>query len=220
MEMIYEIISQEPKFYVWVFGLVNVLWGIFLFFNKKRHQRELVALKQSLDLDLERRKKVFEMKTTQYEDYFKSMDELHKRHQHDYQEIMLPIINEFLAAYQRACDANDTAGETEAAIAFREKVSKLTKDGFNELQVIRSQTNTLRLTASDKVAALLDELQDLYEQLFQLSSKLISDMVSTIIEGDQVLAIENQRKLNELGDITKAKSLELRNQMRLDLKVI
>jgi len=220
MDVIFKIISNDPEFFLWAFGVINVLWGIFLYFNKKRHQRELVNLKQSLDLDLERRKKVFEMKTTQYEDYFKNMDAMHNRHQNDYQEIVLPIINEFNAAYQRACDINDSQAATEATIIFQKKIGKLTYDGFEEVQIIRTQTNTLRLTASDEVAQYLDELQELYDQLFQTSSKMVSDLVKVTIDGDQALAIKNQNKLNELGAITKDKSLKLREQMRCDLKAI
>ncbi len=61
METIYLIIKQNPEYFAWIFGLINALWLGFVYFNKKRHQRDLVSLKQALDLDLERRKKVFEM---------------------------------------------------------------------------------------------------------------------------------------------------------------
>lgn len=220
MDVIFKIISNDPEFFLWVFGVINVFWGVFLYFNNKRHQRELINLKQSLDLDLERRKKVFEMKTAQYEDYFKNMDAMHNRHQNDYQEVVLPIINEFNAAYQRACDINDSQAATEATIIFQEKIGKLTYDGFEEVQIIRSQTNTLRLTASDQVAFYLDELQELYDQLFQTSTKMVSDLVKVAIHGDHTLAEENQNKLNELGEITKDISLKLREQMRCDLKAI
>ncbi|PSS72115.1 hypothetical protein [Shewanella algae] len=220
METIYLIIKQNPEYFAWIFGLINALWLGFVYFNKKRHQRDLVSLKQALDLDLERRKKVFEVKTSQYEDYFKQVDAIHRRHRNDYQEVLGPIINEFNAAYQKACSVDDTNAATEATIRFSEKVNKLSIDGFDELQVVRSQTNTLRLTASDEVAKLLDELQDLYEGLFQLSMKMVSDMVHITINGDQALAAENQKKLDEMGAITMQKSLALREQMRCDLKEI
>ncbi|AWB68057.1 hypothetical protein C2869_17235 [Saccharobesus litoralis] len=220
MEDIYKVIANNPDYFAWAFTLINVFWGAFVYFNKKRHQRELVSLKQSLDLDLERRKKVFEMKTSQYEDYFKNMDNIHSKHQNDYQTIVLPIINEFNSSYQRALAVNNNEAATEATIKFSEEIGKLTYDGFEELQAMRSQTNALRLTASDKVANLLDELQELYEQLFNISTKMVSDLVQIIMNGDQALAQENQRKLNELGGITKQRSVELREQMRSDLKQI
>jgi len=48
---------------------------------------------------------------------------------------------------------NDESAATQATIKFSEKISKITRDGFQELGVIESETNSLRLTASDEVAA-------------------------------------------------------------------
>ena len=62
MEEIFTVISEKPEYFAWTFGLVNALWMGFVYFNKKRHEKELIGVKQSFDLDLERRKKVFEMK--------------------------------------------------------------------------------------------------------------------------------------------------------------
>ena len=50
MEEIFKIISEKPEYAAWAFGLINVLWLAFLYFNKKRHERELIAMKQSFDL--------------------------------------------------------------------------------------------------------------------------------------------------------------------------
>ena len=220
MDSIYSIATKYPELVTWLFALVNAVWIVFIYFNKKKHERALLKLKKSIDLDLERRKKIFEMKTSQYEDYFRNVDAIHKRHQNDYQEIVVPIIDEFNASFQRAMASGDREGATESSILFSSKINKITLDGLDELQIIRSQTNTLRLTASDEVAKLLDELQDLYESLFQMSQKMISDIVSIAVDGNQALALENQAKFAELGKLTIARSLELREQMRLDLKCI
>ncbi len=39
MSIIYELIQQNPKYFAWVFGVINALWAGFIFFNKKRHDR-------------------------------------------------------------------------------------------------------------------------------------------------------------------------------------
>ncbi|EGR4210723.1 hypothetical protein DDN55_17260 [Vibrio cholerae] len=220
MEAIFRMISEQPEYYAWVFGIVNFLWVFFLYINKKRHDKELVQLKQSLDLDLERRKKVFEMKSNQYENYFKNIDEIHNRHRNDYHEIVLPIINEFNASYLRANAMGDQVAAAAATSKFSEDIGKLTRDGFDEVQVMRSQTNSLRLTASDSVASTLDELQELYDKLFEHSEKMIRDIANIALYGDQELARSNQDKLNELGEITKKKSQILREQMRSELSTI
>ncbi|MEP3350302.1 MAG: hypothetical protein ABJN96_10180 [Marinomonas sp.] len=220
MEEIFKVISEKPEYFAWAFGVANALWLAFIYFNKKRHEKELIVVKQSFDLDLERRKKVFEMKVSQYESYFRNIDEIHNRHQTDYYDVVLPIINDFNSAYMYACDVNDTKAATEATIAFSERMGKLTRDGFQELQIMRSETNSLRLTASDSVAILLDDIQAIYEQLFEASNKIISDLVHVTLNNDQELAEKNQAHLTELGKLALLKSNELREQMRVDLKEI
>jgi len=204
----------------WAFGLINALWIAFLYFNKKSHEKELIEVKQSFDLDLERRKKVFEMKASQYESYFRHIDAIHNKHQTDYQNIFVPIMNEFMASYLEASNQNNEEEATRATITFSEKISKITQDGFQELGVIESETNSLRLTASDEVAVLLDEIKDLYSILFTLSGKMMSDLVEITIHNNQALAEENQNEIMQVGEKLKSKAIQLREQMRNDLKQI
>ena len=220
MEEIFKLISEKPEYAAWVFGVVNALWIAFLYFNKKRHEKELIAVKQSFDLDLERRKKVFEMKASQYEVYFRHIDAIHNKHQTDYQDIFTPIMNEFMSSYLEAGDKNNEKEATKATIRFSEKISKITQDGFQELGVIESETNSLRLTASDEVAILLDEIKELYSQLFTLSGKMMSDLVQITINNDQALAAKNQEDIMLVSEQVKKKSAQLREQMRNDLKQI
>lgn len=220
MEEIFKFISEKPEYTAWVFGIVNALWIAFLYFNKKRHEKELIAVKQSFDLDLERRKKVFEMKASQYEAYFRHVDAIHNKHQTDYQDIFTPIMNEFMSSYLEASDKNNEEEATKATIRFSEKISKITRDGFQELGVIESETNSLRLTSSDEVAILLDEIKELYNQLFTLSGKMMSDLVQIAINNDQALAEKNQKDMILVGEQVKQKSAQLREQMRNDLKQI
>lgn len=220
METIFKIISENPDYFAWAFGLINVLWAAFLYFNKKRHDKELIEVKQSFDLDLERRKKVFEMKASQYEAYFRHIDAIHNRHQTDYQDVFMPIMNEFMESYLEASSREDEASATAATIRFSEKISKLTRDGMQEMGVIESETNSLRLTASDEVATLLDEIKSIYSELFSASGKVMSDLVQITISNDQELAAKNQAELYCLGEAAKSKSAELREQMRHDLKQI
>ena len=220
MEEIFKVISEKPEYFAWAFGLVNALWIGFVYFNKKRHEKELIGVKQSFDLDLERRKKVFEMKASQYETYFRHIDAIHNRHQTDYQDVFMPIMNEFMSSYLEASSRDDESAATAATIEFSEKISKISRDGMQELGVIESETNSLRLTASDEVASLLDDIKDLYSALFEASGKMMSDLVKITINNDQELANSNMAKLQELGDLAKAKAAALREQMRNDLKQI
>lgn len=44
MKVIYDIIQQNPAFFAWCFGLVNVLWALFTYFNKQSHDKAMVHL--------------------------------------------------------------------------------------------------------------------------------------------------------------------------------
>lgn len=220
MEALFKFISEKPEFFAWVFALVNMLWGAFLYFNKKRHEKELIRVKQRLDLDLERRKKVFEMKAGQYEAYFKHIDAMHRKHQTDYQDVFVPIMNEFMASYLSARAAGDKQAEAQATVRFSERVSSISRDGFEESMIIESETNSLRLTASDEVAGLLDEIRDLYQQLFAASGQMLNELVNITINNDQRRAAELQSQLFDLGNRTKEKAAALREAMRRDLKLI
>jgi len=220
MEALFQVISEKPEFFAWVFALVNVLWGVFLYFNKKRHEEELIRVKQQFDLDLERRKKVFEMKAGQYEAYFKHIDAMHRKHQTDYQDVFAPIMNEFMASYLSASAAEDKQAATQATVRFSERVSAISRDGFEELMVIESETNSLRLTASDEVAGLLDQIQDLYRQLFAASGQMLGELVNITINNDQLRAAELQSQIFELGNRAKERAAALREAMRRDLKLI
>jgi uncharacterized membrane-anchored protein YhcB (DUF1043 family) len=220
MEALFQVISEKPEFFAWVFALVNVLWGAFLYFNKKRQEEELIRVKQQFDLDLERRKKVFEMKAGQYETYFKHIDAMHRKHQTDYQDVFAPIMNEFMASNLSASAAEDKMAATQATVRFSERVSVISRDGFEELMVIESETNSLHLTASDEVAGLLDEIQDLYRQLFAASGQMLGELVNFAINNDQLRAAEHQSQIFELGNRAKERAAALREAMRRDLKLI
>jgi len=217
MELIFEHIQKQPEFYAWCFVIVNGLWGVFLYFNKKRHKEELEKLKQSLNLDLERRKKIFEMKSTQYEAYFNNIDSFQEKHQNDYQEIFVPIFNEFNRRFLHAEDQNDKEASTNATLWFSEEINKITLSGFKEQQALEQQTNSLKLTASDEVAKLLEELRSLYSEIFELSTEFLSKFVEITINNDQSASAKIQESMAMVGDKIKAKSSELREEMRRDL---
>lgn len=53
MEVVYELIQQNPKYFAWAFGLINVLWIVFAYFNKQSHDKAMENLKYSLVLEQE-----------------------------------------------------------------------------------------------------------------------------------------------------------------------
>ncbi|MCX5819510.1 MAG: hypothetical protein NT047_06325 [Deltaproteobacteria bacterium] len=53
METIYVLIQENLKYFAWAFGLVSVLWGMFLYFNKQSHDKTMENLKHSSILEQE-----------------------------------------------------------------------------------------------------------------------------------------------------------------------
>lgn len=50
MESIYNILKSNQEFFTWVFGIINLLLGSLLYFNKKSHDKEVEKLKSSLKI--------------------------------------------------------------------------------------------------------------------------------------------------------------------------
>ena len=50
MEVIYNIVESYPEFFTWVFGLINILWGVFLYFNKQSHDKVIAKLQHGLKI--------------------------------------------------------------------------------------------------------------------------------------------------------------------------
>lgn len=151
MEILYEIIQENPNFYVWAFSIVNIFWGLFLYFNKQRHDRELEGLKNSLKLDSDRRLRVFELKAGQYETYVSSLDAFGKKSQSDLPGRMKPIFDEYLSDYLSAAIAGDKQRENEVISWFSSKISAITNDIAEDYIKIQAESNRLKLTATDEM---------------------------------------------------------------------
>lgn len=79
MQEIYDLIQGNPKFYAWAFGIVNLLWVAFAYFNKQRHERNLKQLEQDLRFKADRRLKIFDLKASEYAKYVTDLDNFGKR---------------------------------------------------------------------------------------------------------------------------------------------
>lgn len=50
MEFIYNIVKSNPDYFTWAFGLVNILWCVFLYFSKQKHDKAMEKLKFKLKM--------------------------------------------------------------------------------------------------------------------------------------------------------------------------
>lgn len=220
METIYKIISDNPGYFVWAFGIINALWVVFIYFNKKRHERELESLKHSYSLDLEKRKKMYEMKAAQFEKYFRMIDDFGKRQQVDIVKRMQPIINKFMEDYLKSTECGDKKAETAAIITFSSQISDLTNEGMEQYLSLKSETNSLKLIASDDLAILFDELQESYDDAFNATQEFMSKFVKLTMENNEEEMQRSQKTITTLGNNIKQKAEKLMIQMRKELNEI
>ncbi|MFA6978928.1 MAG: hypothetical protein WC209_06340 [Ignavibacteriaceae bacterium] len=216
----FDFISKNPELSTLLFGVVNFLWAIFLFFNNKKHQNYLESLKHSLNLDLEKRKKVFEMKVNQFEKYYRLIDEFGKKYSVDLPKKLQPIFTEYYDKFLKAEMNNNKEESRKIIVWFSDQIGNLMFDINENYSRLNSETNSLKLTSSDKLVKILDELQKCYEDSFNLSNEFISKFQEILLTKNQDMQNDYQNRMKELAMKLKNKSDELMARMRYELTEI
>ncbi|MFY2833627.1 hypothetical protein [Vibrio parahaemolyticus] len=220
MESIYSIIQENPDYFAWVFGLVNALWGIFLYFNKQSHDKALENLKHGLSLEAERRKKVFELKVSQYEAYVSNLDEFGKKHQVDLPAKMQPIFDQYFNDYLAAAQVGDKDKEREVLCWFGTQVSEVMRDSTEDLMKLQAESNKLKLTATDQMVETFARLEALTKASSDKSNEFMSKFLEIVLSQNHELSAKLQEELASLGKETQAVAKELMEQMRQELQTI
>ncbi|HAS3131268.1 hypothetical protein KZ500_04915 [Vibrio parahaemolyticus] len=220
MESIYSIIQENPDYFAWVFGLVNALWGIFLYFNKQSHDKALENLKHGLSLEAERRKKVFELKVSQYEAYVSNLDEFGKKHQVDLPAKMQPIFDKYFNDYLAAAQVGDKDKEREVLCWFGTQVSEVMRDSTEDLMKLQAESNKLKLTATDQMVETFARLEALTKASSDKSNEFMSKFLEIVLSQNNELSAKLQEELASLGKETQAVAKDLMEQMRQELQTI
>lgn len=220
MKAVYDAIQENPQFFAWVFGLVNVLWILFAYFNKQSHERQLAKLEQQLRLDADRRVKIFELKVTQYESYVMSLDSFGRKQQSDMRARMQPIFDKYLSDYLAASMAEDKETERKAIVWFSNQISGLTQEVYADALKLKSESNRLKLTATDEMIKTFTELEALTDESTTTANEFMGKLPEIILSGRQQEGTIYQAQLAALGKRIQAASQKLLHQMRAELREI
>jgi len=220
MDAIYEVVRQNPDYFAWIFGIVNVLWAAFLYFNKRRHDRELETLRHSLNLDLEKRKRMYEMKAAQFEKYFRLADEFGKKHHVDLPKKLQPIFDDYMSSYLSAEGKGDKKASTEAIVKLGSQIGKIMSEGASEYFSLKAETNSLKLIASDALAEIFGSVQRGYETAFQLANEFMSRFVELTQSNDQSTMQKYQSEMEAAAKDIEIQLQSLMQQMRRELNEI
>jgi len=220
MNEIYEVIQLNPEFFAWSFGVVNVLWVLFTYFNKQSHEREMVNLVHKLNLDAERRKKVFELKASQYELYVSMLDEFGKKNQVDMPKRMQPILERFLKDYLFLSESGDKAKEQELIAWLSNQVNVLTQEGLEDLLKLKAESNRLKLTATDEMIETFYELEELITESVNKTNAFMSEFTQIVISQNNERLQHYQNEMMKIGIKAQEKAQLLMQQMRSELNAI
>lgn len=217
MESIYEIIQNNPEYLVWTIAVTNFGWAMFTYFNRKSHESALVQQKHELDLDLERRKHIFELRLGQYEKYLSYLDSFGKSYQSDLVSKMHPLMASYLSE-MLAASTDDEKGV--AITRFSSNVISIMNQASAEYQVLRSEFQSLKFTASDALVLMIDELESLMKHSMDSAQQFTSSLPALILENDQAKITQWNQTINSQGESIQEKSAEIYEQMRNELNAI
>lgn len=220
MEGIYSLIQEYPAYFAWAFGIINVLWIVFTYFNRQSHEKALVNLTNKLKLDSDRRRKLFELKVSQYAAYVSNLDAFGKKHQVDLPVRMQPIFNKYSTDYLSASQAGDKAKEEEVISWFSSQIAALMYEVSEDYFKIQVESNKLKLTATDEMIKEFDKLESLIKQSMDESTEFMSGFTQMILAKNFEHAIQFQAIAKVRGEQIKASSRTLLDLMRAELTEI
>lgn len=220
MEVIYKIISDSPEYFLWIFGLVNVLWGLFVYFNKQSHDEKMENIKHSLSLDLEKRKNHYGMKSREYESYVQKLDEYGRKYQIDLPKEMEPINDKYFKEIFKASMAGDQELLAQVTTDFGKSIGKILHNSLDDYLKIQAESNKLKLTASEQMLTTFNELESLMKATFDSTSELVSNYSTIIGSSENDVFNSHMPKLQALGDSVRIKKQQLLDLMREELNAI
>lgn len=183
MQTIYEIIQQNPKFYAWAFGIINVAWGLFIYFNKQRHEQDLKRLEQELRFSADRRLKIFDLKASQYSQYVTDLDSFGKKNQIEIPARMQPIFDKYLQDYLAATNAGDKNREREVIGWFSSQISALMQEGLQDVLKIKYESNRLKLIATDEMLETFEKIETLTQESMDSTNEFMKNGSSSFQVG-------------------------------------
>lgn len=220
MQSIYELIQNDPEFYAWFFGVVNIGWGLFLYFNKQSHERKLKYLEQDLRFSADRRLKLFDLKASQYSQYVTDLDAFGKKNQVEVPAKMQPIFEKYLKEYMAAADSGDKDKEREVIGWLSSQITALMNEGLQDVMQLKYESNRLKLIATDAMIETFESIELMNQKLFDLTNEYMNNFTEIIIYNQSNKTEAFQLEAAKLGEDLQKYSKQLLSQMRQEINDI
>lgn len=217
MELIYTSIQENPQFYAWAFGIINFLWGLFLYFNKQSHERNLKHLEQDIKFSFDRRLKIFDLKASQYSQYVTDLDSLSRKSQVEIPAKLQPIFQTYLRDYLSASESSDAQRENEAIGWLSSEIQLIMNEGLKDAMRLKYESNRLKLIATDEMLVTFEEIENLNQELFDITNDYMSNFTDIVRNGREKETALFQSKAASLGAELQKSSRQLLSQMRKEI---
>jgi len=220
MNEIYQEIQKHPKFYVWIFGLINAVWIVTAYLFKLWHERQLKRLEQDLRYDSERRLKLFDLKATEYANYVANLDAFGKKNQTELMARMQPIFDKYLNDYLAASTEENEAKQREVLVWFSNQISHVMREGGEDFFKLKSESNRLKLIATDEMLSTFTALEELTELSMNTANEFMGKLVEIIVHKQNDVQDAYLAKLTEISAQIKIEADNLMTQMRNEIRGI
>lgn len=184
---------------------------------KSDFSKELEELKIDHQLDLQKRKYLYESKTKVYSNFFLKVDNMNAEINIKSAEKMQVFTSEYTRNLMKCSTEKE---RIKATVTFQKRTQTLMMDASQALIQLKHETNEIRLHASDDVIEYLNLLETGYSQLIDLSNKLLSMFPQLVLSNSQDLINTMQAPLLQQANLVETIKSELINQMRIELKQI
>ena len=220
MNEIYQEIQKHPKFYVWIFGLINAVWIVTAYLFKLWHERQLKRLEQDLRYDSERRLKLFDLKATEYANYVTNLDAFGKKNQTELMARMQPIFDKYLNDYLAASTEENEAKQREVLVWFSNQISHVMREGSEDFFKLKSESNRLKLIATDEMLSTFTALEELTELSMNTANEFMGKLVEIIVHKQNDVQDAYLAKLTQISAQIKIEADNLMTQMRNEIRGI
>ncbi|EKT4520120.1 conserved hypothetical protein [Flavobacterium psychrophilum] len=179
-------------------------------------EREKVTSKYNLDST--KRKIQYETKSNSYMKYFNLLDELSQNGNLEAQEEFLPILAKFNSDY--IPNAENVEKASKAAADFSNSMQKIMFKSQDKYLKFKNETNALKLIAGEDVLKLMNEIDEICQLSFNVSSQMMEDLAESIIEKKLSKLDLQKNNLENLATKTIVLREELTKEIRKELSEI
>ncbi|MCI9700797.1 hypothetical protein JL830_18050 [Vibrio parahaemolyticus] len=160
------------------------------------HALELEKIKKHHALDIERRKYQYDSKKVQFENFFRLIDEFNRRNNNVFRE-RFPILFERLLC---GCMSGDPAKTKESTLSFNREMMALFNELNREQTKVTTESNGIRLVASEVMDRLLDELENAIAAATEGTMDMLKFLATPEYMANQSLLEPYQNKVTQLGE--------------------